>query len=758
VLFTGKSGGRQGEMLSQSRFGRLFGQTLVAIPTVTVLLLFGSGHLSRETPLGKPTALAKRQAVGAYARLPLAFTANAGQTDSRVRYYARGAGFSIFLTRREAVIALRRPGKGRRTARAMLALGFLGANRNVVLGTERPQKGRVNYLIGNDPSKWHTGLETYARVAYRNLWPGIDLVVHGLHGRVKYEFLVRPGARVGEIRLAYRGAKSLSLDRHGNLRLRTSAGTVTDTRPVSYQSIGGRHVRVPSNFALTPRGSAYGFGLPSGYDHRYPLVIDPGLVYSTYLGGRGFDTDPDIALDADGNAYITGQTDSTDFPTSPGAFQRSYAGGQYDAVVTKLSASGGGLVYSTYLGGNSDDHGGAIALDGAGDAYLTGDTGSPDFPTTPGAFDRTLNGGDDVFVAKLDASGAALDHSTYLGGADYDVGGDIAVDASGRAFVTGVTGSSDFPTTPGAFDTTFNVFGPTVNDGVSVGTDAFVARVDAGGTLGYSTFLGLAYGLGIAVDAHDRAYVTGGAWSMPTTRGAFDRTCDFFLGDAFMTRLNASGSSLVYSTCLGGSNQDTGRGIALDRVGNAYVTGSTYSTDFPTTPGAFQTSPTGSFGDAFVTKLNARGAALRYSTYLGGDNDGQEMGTGIALDGASHAYVIGFTSAPDFPTTPDAFDRTWNGLTDAFVTKLNAGGSALDYSTYLGGSAFEFGWRIAVDRAGNPYVTGTTDGSDFPTTPGAFDRTWNLADDLFVTKLDTAGRHLNRGAKTNRVVGKGPRR
>ncbi len=666
---------------------------------------------------------AEQQALVAYGRLPLAFTANVGQTDARVRYYAQGGGFSVFLTRKEAMLSLPRPSKQRTRRGAALALRFLGSNRNVAVRGERAGPGRVNYLLGNDPTKWRTGLRTYERVVYSNLWPGVDMMFAGTNGKLKYEFLVRPGASPTTIRLAYRGAKGLSLDRRGNLRIRTSVGVLTDTRPVSYQLVAGKRVPVRSRFALEPHGGGYGFAVESAYDRRYPLVIDPGLVYSSYLGGNGDDYGLGIVVDGAGSAYVGGWTSSGTFPTTPGAFDTTSNGGFGDAFVTKLAASGGALVYSSYLGGTGFDFGADIALDGAGSAYLTGHTGSTDFPTTAGAFDTTLNGdiGWDAFVTKLSASGAALLYSSYLGGSGSEQGHGIAVDGAGSAYLTGGTSSTDFPTTAGAFDTTYNN-----------GGDAFVTKLDAtGGALGYSTYLGGSgwdQSEGIAVDGAGSAYLTGltNSADFPTTAGAFDTT--YNAGAAFVTKLDATGAALGYSTYLDGA---VGYGIAVDGAGSAYLTGIA-GPGFPTTAGAFDTTFNGG-GDAFMTKLNASGSALPYSTFLGGSKIDDSRG--IAVDGAGNAYVTGYTESTDFPTTPGAFDTTSN-LADAFVTKLSASGAVVLYSTYLGGPRNDYGAGIAVDAGGNAYVTGSTLSETFPTTAGAFDTTSNGPRDSFVTKLD----------------------
>ncbi len=393
---------------------RPLGLALMAVAATGVLLQIGPASASSEKA-NRSTTATKRQVLAAYAKLPLAFVPNAGQLDRRVRYAAQAGGSSFFFTRTEAVLALRKGKRG-----VALRLGFLGANPAPAIAGARPGTGRVNYLLGSDPARWHTNLPTYGEIVYRDLWPGADLRLRGQSGTLKYEFRLAPGADVSRIRLGYRGQQRLSLGQNGELRIETALGLLRDAHPVSYQQIGGRRVAVKSRFALG-RGGAYGFTV-GAYDRRYPLVIDPGLLYSTFLGGSGGDRGRDIAVDGAGSAYLTGTT-SSDFPTTAGAFDTTYNGGNFDAFVTKLEAGGAALGYSSYLGGSGIDEGYGLALDGAGNAYLTGDTHSADFPTTAGAFDTTFNGGGfDAFVTKLDAAGAALGYSTYLGGSGGDLG------------------------------------------------------------------------------------------------------------------------------------------------------------------------------------------------------------------------------------------------------------------------------------------------------------------------------------------------
>jgi hypothetical protein len=561
---------------------------------------------------------------------------------------------------------------------------------------------------------------------------GIDLAFRGARGTLKHELRLEPGADPARIRLAYAGATRLALDR-GALAIGTTLGTLTDSRPTSYQEIDGERTPVTSRFVL--RGArTYGFAVED-YDARLPLVIDPALPYSTFLGGASWDNGTGISVDASGQAYVTGATNSEDFPTTPGAFDRSLDSASVDAFVTKLDPAGKRLVYSTYLGGAEWDGGAAIAVDDAGSVYVGGVTSSPDFPTTEGAFDRTHNGYQDVFVAKLGPLGSTLTYSTYVGGSSREWSTGLAVDAGGDAYVSGLTGSSGFPATPGAFDTTWN------GD-----DDAFVTKLNAvGSALVYSTFLGtgardLSYGL--AIDGRGSAYVTGwtGSAAYPTTLGAFDETFNGGDSDVFATKLSPSGSRLAYSTFLGGAESESGMGIAVDQEGSAYLTGWTFSPGFPTTPGAFDTELADT--DAWLTKLPPSGSKLTFSSFLGGSSI--EHGGAVAVDRAGQPVLTGYTVSPDFPTTPDAFDRSFNEREDVFVTRFSANGSALAYSTFLGGT-FDFGaigndagQAISVDRNGYAYVSGRTSSKDFPTTPGAFDRSWAGSDDAFVAKLPTA--------------------
>jgi hypothetical protein len=722
-----------------------------------------------------------------YGKLPLSFEANTGQTNSAVKFLSRSRGYTLFLTRDEVVLALgvsKLENRNSKTEirKSRLEIGnsnpqarnspvvrmrLLGADPAAKITGERELPGKINYFLGNDPEKWRVGVPTYAKVRYAGIYPGIDLVYHGspsgdgptspsadgskgppAGGQLEFDFVIVPKADPRAIRLRFTGPNHLHLAANGDLIVGTAGGSLTFRKPSVYQPVDGRRVPSTGEFALLAKNTV-GFRL-RGYDHNRALVVDPALVYSTFLGGSG---DPNAALigggasaiaaDGAGNAYVTGSTLSTDFPITAGAFQttnQAGANGGTNAFIAKLNPTGTELIYSTYLGGNNYDQGNAIAVDAAGDAYVAGETASSNFPVTTGALQTTSEGTAKGyltgFVAELNPSGTNLIYSTYLGGSAGDWATAIAMDAAGEAYVAGQTYSTDFPVTQGAFQVQNNAAGLQV-------TNAFVTKLNPAGTaLLYSTYLGgggerlvRLGGCGsgqsvptgeedgadaIAVDAAGNAYVTGTAVStdFPVTAGAYqtqNNAAANQLTNAFIAKLNPTGTALVYSTYLGGSGGpapgtpcvgDASFALAVDSGGNAYVAGIAFSSDFPVTQGAFQTTNRFSYeGDggpnAFVTKLNPSGTALVYSTYLGGSGGfifplpdilefGGDQATGLAIDNSGNAYITGSTASADFPVTAGAYQSTNNYPADtgynAFVAELNPAGSALIYSTYLGGN------------------------------------------------------------------------
>src|SRR5262245_25257658 len=647
-------------------------------PTIGVVLLIATVAIAHVSPCLAANVDER----------PLYFEANKGQVDSQVKFLARSGGQTVLFASTGVVFVFTQPGTER--TRSAVRMAFLGADRDVQVTGQDRLRGRTNYVVGNDPAKWTANVPTYAKVQYQELYAGIDVLYYGSGRHLECDLIVRPGADPTRIVLSIEGANGIDVEDQGDLVIQTVNGQLRQRRPIIYQEVDGVRQEIAGGYVLKGGGEV-GFQI-AAYDAGRPLVIDPILAYSTYVGGSGRDRGHAIALDTTGNVYITGFTTSVaDFPTMA-AWQPAFGGlrtnGFFgDAFVTKFDPAGA-LIYSTYLGGSDEDAGYRIAVDSLGNAYVTGQTFSADFPTTSGAFQTALSGGVDAFVTKLDPRGLPL-YSTYLGGSGGELGHGIAVDARGAAYVTGDSSSADFPTTPGAFNTT-------------LGAGVFVTKLDRNGALVYSTYLRTGSEPQIAVDAAQHAYIAGG-------------------GAVFVAKLDAAGSALVYSFDLGAGGEVSG--IAVDSSGNAYVTGFT-GEGFPTTAGAFQTVfGGGNESDAFVTKVNPTGSALVYSTYLGGS--GADGGRGIAVDSAGNAYVTGFTNSSDFPTTGPAFQSVFGGDLDAFVTTLNASGSALLYSTYLGGSGSDGGRGIALDGSGNAYITGFTASSDFPTAPGAFDTSYN---------------------------------
>jgi hypothetical protein len=708
---------------------------LLAIWSAVALVLYALRGSSGPsfTPSGNIGATDSSQVRNAYGQLPLSFEENRGQADEAVNFRARGVGYTIALSPAEAVFVL---GHGAdEPVPAVLRMRLVGANSRAAVEGVDELEGKVNYLIGNDPAQWRTNIPTVGRVRYTEVYPGIDLIYYGNQRRLEYDFAVAPGSDASAIALEFSGAESLEIEPGtGDLLVAVGPEKIRQKKPVSYQEIGGSRHEVESHYALRGDGRV-GFEV-GAYDPGATLIIDPVLVYSTFLGGN---TDTGsaatgIAVDSSGNAYVVGGTGSTDFPTV-NALQSTSKGGE-EAFVTKLNATGSALVYSTYVGGSNGDLALDIAIDSAGNAYVVGRTSSTDFPTI-NAFQSTYGGisddlGDgfgDAFVFKLNPAGSALIYSTYLGGSELDTGIDIAVDSAGNAYVTGYTTSTNFPTA--------NAFQGTYGNPDSFGFgDAFVTKFNpAGSALVYSTYLGGNggdSGRAVAVDSVGDVYVIGGTNSgnFPTTAGAFQST-NSGLGDAFVTKLNPAGSALIYSTFLGGSDREGHEtyGLAIDSAGNAYVTGSTSSTNFPTA-NAFQGTLAG-VRDIFVAKLNATGSGLIYSTYLGGSDF--DYVAGIAVDPAGSACVTGYTSSANFPTA-NAFQNTFGGIVNAVVAKFNATG-ALAYSSYLGGNHVDYGGGIAVDAAGDAYVVGQTFSRCFPTTTGAFDTSFGNVSTGFITKI-----------------------
>jgi len=664
---------------------------------------------AREMPLASTVPTAGQHGAAAVrvakARLPVYFIENRGQVDARVAYYVHGANKIFYFGSEGVTMALSRalPRQSRQptlarvnassdalgessVSRVIIKLDFVGADPAVKPVGEELSTARFSYFKGRRED-WATGLKTYNRLAYRDLWPGIDLVYSGSVDRLKYLFVVKPGADPKQIRLRYRGAESVSVDLEGRLLVQTALEDFHDDKPIAYQELNGSAVDVATNYTLSSQANAgYLFGFNVGtYDPSKALVIDPViLVYSGFLGGSGDDRGNAIAVDSDGSAYVTGETNSTqlNFPTAVGP-DVSQNGG-LDAFVAKVDPTGSQLLYAGFIGGSGDDRGNAIAVDSLGNAYITGETNSTQttFPVTAGP-DLTHNGLSDAFVAKVNASGTSLVYAGYIGGFGNDRGTGIAVDGSNRAYVTGETDS-----TGGSFP-----------DGNGFG-----------GLGGLTTF---------------------------------DNTQNGGL-DAFVARVAANGQALEYAGYLGGVGDDRGNGIAVDGANNAYVTGETNSSEvsFPDgnglagLPGPAQIQRGGV--DAFVAKINSAGSALIYAGFIGGSSD--DRGNAIALTPGCavncEVYIAGETSSTQasFPVSVGP-DLSHNGGVDAFVAKVNGDGS-LGFAGYVGGSGDDRGKGIALDGIGAVYLTGETNSNqgNFPI-KGELDRIQNLGFDVFVAKF-----------------------
>jgi hypothetical protein len=677
----------------------------------------------------------------AYGNLPIRFEANDGQTDSKIKFLARGVGYGLFLTQTEAVLTLRRESaRDGADAQSTVRMRLIGADPASQMEGVDMLPGRSNYILGRDAKRWRRNVMSFAKVRYRSVYPGIDLIYYGNQRQLEYDFVVAPGADPNMIRLGFSGLDQINIAPQGDLVLKTASGEIRQRKPVAYQEVNGGRREIASRYTM--KGSQeVGFELGE-YDRSQPLVIDPVIAYSTYLGGSGSEIAGSIAVDAAGNTYVTGLTWSLDFPTSnplqPAPGGNSDIG---DVFVAKLNPEGSALVYSTYLGGIGFDFGLDIAVDGDGNAYVTGATQSIDFPTN-NALQPELAGGRgiDLFVTKLNADGSALVYSTYLGGTNGEFDVNLTIDNERNVYVAGDTFSSDFPTV--------NPLKATLS-GLN---DVFAAKIKADGSaLVYSTYLGgrsFDFLSGVAVDGFGCIYLTGNTSSndFPTANPLKATLADGDT-DAFLTKIGADGSSLVYSTYLGGADYDDPGNITVDAFGNAYVVGLTYSPDFPTV-NPMQPVFSGQ-ADAFVAKFNPNGSALLYSTYLGGANE--DWGYDIALDSRNNIYISGYTLSDDFPTLdaaqprPDTNPNDPNNIGDGFVSKLKADGSVLIYSTYLGGGAFEEGPVMAVDAQGAAYLFRHTNSDDYPTTPGAVQRESSAPNqgrsECFITKIAGDRRH-----------------
>ncbi|MBI1852007.1 MAG: SBBP repeat-containing protein [Planctomycetes bacterium] len=666
----------------------------------------------------------------AFGRIPLSFTANCGQMDSSIEFSSRGPGYDLRLTNADAVLDLRRVDRkepDQDVAHDRIRVRFQGAGSDPKATALDELPGKVNYLVGRDPSQWHRNVPTFARVRYESVYPGVDVVYYGNGKQLEYDLVVAPGADPNAITLAFDGTTRVRIDADGRLVIGTNGGDLVQLPPVIYQPNGDERHSIPGGYVAMAE-NCIGFEV-GDYDASKPLIIDPTLLYSTYFGGSFHDDASAIAIDEDGNVYLAGTTFSDeghDFPLN--GCDESFNGGFRDVFVSKLDAAGTTLEYSTYLGGSDEDYGYAIAVDANGYVAVVGTTKSGDFPAIS-SFQSNLRGDHDAFAAKLSPDGSSFVFSTYIGSDDYDNGTGVAMDSAGGVIVVGNTWSDTFPTK--------SPMQPTYGGGLF---DGFVAKLRSdSGVLVWSTFLGgesLESCEGVTVDSSRNVWVCGYTDSdgFPC-KNAFQKD-RAGADDAFVTEIKADGQSMIFSTYVGGGDSDEAHGIALDPEKNAYVTGLTYSADFPTIDG-YQTGQGGA--DAFVSKVKYDGSELVYSTHIGGSSD--DFGDAIAVDRYGNAFVAGHTASADFPMRHPLY-ATRGVADDAFVTMLSATGDALVYSTYLPSDGTDDkAAGIAVDSDDNAFVCGSCT-TNFPTA-NAYDSTFNGGRDAFIAKIGPGTANLS---------------
>jgi len=635
-----------------------------------------------------------------FGKLPLYFERNDGQAEKSVRYMARTGAMVVALTDREMIVT---PRTGKR-----LRVRLSGSSGPKAVEALDRQRGVSHYTKGNDPSRWQTAVPHFSRVLWREAYRGIDVVYYGKEKAIEYDFIVAPGADPRAIEFTWEGAGDATPDSNGDLVL----GGIKFERPRAFQTVDGRKVEIAASYRTKPgRRASFRIGK---YDRTLPLVIDPVLTYSTYLGDSGQDIGRAIAVDSAGNAYLAGPLLNTSTVND------------VDGFVAKLSPGATGLEWAVFLGGSLTDRALGIAVDSDGNVYVGGTTESTDFPTR-NPYQAARGGLVDGFVTKYNTSGTML-YSTYLGGAQIDAVNAIAVDPQRNIYVAGATGSSAFPTTAGAFRTTITGVG-----------DAFCTKFNPeGSALVYSTLFGGAGTdevFGLALDGANNAYMTGYTTfsAFPVTANAFQKLSGGGPIDGFVVKLNPAGSSLMYASYLGGGVDDIPNSIAVDEAGHAYVAGRTNSANFPTTERAFSRTMTGA-GDAFISKVSSNGSSLIYSTFLGGS--GLDYASAIKVGPTGHAFVTGtIGGAGNFPTAGGPLSSNPGGTADVFISVFHPLGETLSYSTYFGGSGADEGNALVLDTSGNLFVTGRTTSTNFPVTPGVFDSTANGQDDVFAAKF-----------------------
>jgi uncharacterized repeat protein (TIGR01451 family) len=728
---------RRGTGTSKAAKAVLLGGCLVVLAATAVFLRKESRVPSATVSRPAVSVEATHKVRTAFGQLPMAFEPNLGQSDTAVKYVARGSGYALALRANEAVLNLHG-----RAATSEVSMRLEGAAASPALTALDPLPGHSNYLRGNDSSKWLRNVPQFARVRYEQVYPGIDLVYYGKRGALEYDFVLAPGADPSRIALAFEGAKKLALDADGNLDLDAESGKITLEPPRVYQVVNGERRDVAGRYVLSAVNHV---GVNLGcYDRSRELVIDPVINFSRYFGGSQDESAQAVAVDTGLNIYVTGTTTSDGLATT-GVYQTARKGGS-DVFVAKFDPSGATLLYVTYLGGSLNDAPAAMAVDNGFDVYVAGSSNSQDFPTTTSvSSSTTITAGTHGFLSKLDSAGATLLYSTYLAGSGLDNATGLAIDGNQHAYLTGTTTSTDFPTTNSA-PTNPPGYRPQFPSGASM--QIFVCNIDTSLTgtasLITSTFFGgkgagTYVGGGITLDNGGNIFITGGsnAADFPLAN-AYTGGDKYHTGlDTYIVRFPHSLGTIDYSNYLGGSGDDVGTSIAVDSANNTYVAGSTTSADVsvPALPSgitAFQAA-NGGGQDTFIAKINrpsTGNVSLVYFSYLGGS--GTDTGTALAVDSSQNIYVVGSTNSTNFPTL-NAFQSASGGGSDAFITKLDINGKGL-YSSYLGGSLDDAVNAVTVDPLGNAYLAGRTASSNFPVVPAA-STSRSGPSDAFLTKI-----------------------
>ncbi len=751
-------------------------------------------------PVPSSPALARSKA---FRNLPLVFESNQGQTNPEVRFLTHGSGYALFLTRTEAVLSLEARSQSNRDERnhSVLRMRLAGSASMPEVSGDNLLPGKSNYLIGNDAAQWHTGVPQFARVLYRNVYQGVDLVYHGSQGQLEYDFEIAPRADASPIAMQFAGADKVSLNAAGDLILSNAAGEVQFHAPVAYQLRGAQKNPVSAHFTRLSENSI-GFAL-GPYDHTRALVIDPVLAYSTYLGGSGEESCtaiigaaagfvpqcPAIAVDNVNSSYVAGATTSTDFPVTAGAYKTAYtSGAKANVFVAKYNSNGSALLFATYLGGSGLDYPAGIKVDSGFNVILGGTTNSTNFPLANNFTNPALAAGNHVFVSKLNSNGAALLYSTYLGGNGADVASGVAIDSSGLIYVTGTTTSTNFPTVAATNQTTFQTM-PKIGATTQFFFSKLQSSLAGANSLLYSTYLGgsstengaaqITVGGGIAVDTNNNVYVSGGtnfvdmpvldAYAAYNPSNSGPLLLDAFVAKFAFPSNNITPPYLVYLTYFGGSGDDVAYGVGADTSGNAYIVGSTTSTDVaPANNTSSYQAVNGGGVDAFEAKfgtpcvVNTSGCTistvpLDYFSYLGGS--GTDVGLAVAVDISNGAYITGFTNSTNFPVVNAPSGLGFGGGEDAFVAKFFTastilGSSTQNFATYLGGAGTDIGTSIALDLQNSVYVAGETSSLNFPTS-APVQLNLNGSNDAFVTKLGPSLNFLVTETATPNPVGVG---